>query len=88
MACLSKISFAVLPLLDWLGWLASAFCTAADVDKEAVGNPSLRRCHDVTCCPRLPVTGDPKRVTCHWPFFVMVSRHLVMLAMLLKARQV
>jgi len=28
------------------------------------------------------VTGDSKRVTCHRLFFVMVSRHLVMLAML------
>ena len=37
--------------------------------------------HDVTCFPRLPVTGDPKRVTCHRLCFVMVSRHLVMLAL-------
>ena len=35
----------------------------------------------VTCFPRLPVTGDPRRVTCHRLCFVMVSRHLVMLAM-------
>ena len=28
------------------------------------------------------MTGDPFRVTCHRLFFVMVSRHLVMLAML------
>ena len=27
------------------------------------------------------MTGDPKRVTCHRLCFVMVSRHLVMLAM-------